>query len=157
MLLTVMFLTTVLAGVIVAMVLRRPAADERRYPDSRRISLQDALQWADLRLPVCAEQGVRYGTYSDALGMSFGLVIRISATDRCIEQFLSDNTFTGTRYQGTAHFVSGAPKARGWPAGASKLYTRIAVNPSVTRSLQAEIAMDLAGDRSELFLDIGNS
>ncbi|GAA4261080.1 hypothetical protein [Dactylosporangium darangshiense] len=135
---------TVLAIAIVAtavVVLWRRVYDPRQYPGSDHVMLWNALTWAHLELPECGERGLRYGYYSNIFGEA-DMLMRISASRGCIEQFLSVNAAELIDAEDRPPtFVTEAPDACGWPD--NRLLTGYSIAANRTSPATVELATDL--------------
>jgi hypothetical protein len=135
---------TVLAIAIVAtsvVVLWRRVYDPRQYPGNDHIMLSSALDWAHLTLPECGEHGMRYGYYSNLFGEA-DMLMRISASRGCVEQFLSANAAEPIDAEDTPPaFVTGAPDAWGWPD--NRLLSGYSIAANRTSPAMVELATDL--------------
>jgi hypothetical protein len=135
---------TVLATIIVAstvVVLWRRMYDPRQYPGSDHVMISDALGWAHLTLPECGERGMRYGYYGNLFGEA-DMLMRISASRGCIEQFLSSNAAEPIDAEGRPPaFVTGAPDAWGWPD--DRLLSGYSIAANRTSPAIVELATDL--------------
>ncbi|MET7426400.1 hypothetical protein [Dactylosporangium sp. NPDC005555] len=149
---------TVLAIAIVAtavVVLWRRVYDPRQYPDSGHVTLSSVLEWADLTLPECGERGVRYWYFGNFFGEA-DMLMRMSASRGCVEQFLSVNAAepiaAGDR---PPVFVTGTPGAWGWPDG--RLLRGYSVAAGSDASVMVEIAADLdATPLADLFVHVSD-
>jgi hypothetical protein len=150
---------TVLAMAIVAttvVVLWRRVYDPRQYPDSDHITFSSALDWAHLTLPECGERGVRYWYFGNLFGET-DMLMRMSASRGCVEQFLSANAAepiaAGDR---PPAFVTGAPDAWGWPDG--RLLSSYFVAADRASSVTIQIAANLdTTPLADLFVHVSNS
>jgi len=145
-----------LALLTLAIGVRALRSDSRSYPGNSGVSLNDGLKWANLKLPQCAENFVRYAWYSDVLGMAKKLALRLSGDRPCLDEFLSVNHFAGGTYAAGAAFVSTAPGNFGWPTDPEKNFTIIKVDYSTTAPLQVQIAGDFQNTPPDLFVVVGN-
>ncbi|MEV6924584.1 hypothetical protein AB0M46_08760 [Dactylosporangium sp. NPDC051485] len=128
--------------------------DPRAYPGSGDYSLSDSLKWAHITLPDCAQSAVRYSTYSDAFGMSTIVSLRVSSSRQCVDDFLTQNRFTGPATLSIAEFVSSAPPEYGWPQDPEKTFSVIAVDFATTSPLRVSVAADLGPERAEVFVEV---
>jgi len=150
---------TVLVIAIVAtavIMLWRRVYDPRQYPGSDHITLSRALEWAHLTLPECGERGVRYSYLGNLFGEA-DMLMRMSATRGCAEQFLSANaaepTTAGER---PPTFVTRTPDAWGWPD--ARVLSSYSVASNKASSVIVEIAADLDGTpRADLFVHVTTS
>ncbi|WP_327008636.1 hypothetical protein OHA72_16120 [Dactylosporangium sp. NBC_01737] len=142
-----------LLAVAVGALLVRPT-DPRAYPEHDGSSLSASLHWANLQLPVCAEESVRYAKYSDMFGVKMWL--RISASRGCIDEFLKLNSFDGSWTKSKGAFVVFAPKGFGWPDSDENIYTVVSPDFDHTSPLLVELAGDFEKDAPDLFVRVGN-
>ncbi|MBQ1049725.1 hypothetical protein KBX50_14785 [Micromonospora sp. C51] len=72
------------------------APDARAYSvDSGDITLNEGLRRANLRLPECLQEKLRFATAGDGFGYHYKLYLRLDSSEACINSFLAANGMRG--------------------------------------------------------------
>lgn len=85
----------VAAGSTAAFVIGRPDPDPdpRAYPSSARdVSLEEALRRADLVVPNCLADHLRYALEDNGFGYYYTIYLKLLAPQSCVQQLLTDNS-----------------------------------------------------------------
>ncbi|MEU4770954.1 hypothetical protein [Micromonospora sp. NPDC023644] len=70
--------------------------DARAYDiDSGVISLDEGLRRADIRLPSCLYDDLRYAAVDDGFGYYYKVFLRLESSEECVNRFLAANGMRG--------------------------------------------------------------
>jgi len=70
-----------------------PDPDPRAYPSSARgVSLDEALRRADLAVPNCLADHLRYALEDNGFGYYYTIYLKLDAPQSCVQDFVNDNS-----------------------------------------------------------------
>lgn len=126
--------------------------DPRAYEvDSGELTFDEAVQRAEIRVPDCARDRLRYATIDDGFGYYYKVYMRIVSSEVCVNDFLAANDMRGLLQAQRIQGVEGEKRLlvreswmdapvideMGWQLGAEQRFQEFSVGKSNQYSVRA--------------------